>query len=205
MRTFTRRSATKNLKKSSFYRLVNWLVLPLIIVPMVYVHTRAKPTSNEMAESGQFVSEEPNVSGKQMDSDKIQMKTTESVIGTLRIENKVFEVYDNVFARTLERGIGWLPSSVLPPEVGACVIAGHQNTQFRILKKLKQGDRIIFAKASGTSYTFEVKALEIWDSIDALRFYKPQSSQLLLITCYPFYYVRDTPKKYAVTAELIGF
>ena len=203
MRTSTRRSTTKNLKKSSFYKLVNWLVLLLIIIPIAYVHIRTKPTSNELTELGQFILEEPNVSGTQMTPDKIRMKITENVIGTLRIANKAFQIYDNVLAQTLKQGIGWLPSSVLPPEAGACVIAGHQNTQFRILKKLKQGDRIIFEKANGTSYTFEVKKLEIWNNIDVLRFYKSQSCRLLLITCYPFYYVRDTPQKYAVTAELI--
>lgn len=203
MRTFTQRGVTRNLKKSSFYKVVNWLVLPLIIIPIACVHIRTRPTSNELVELGQFVLEEPNVSGTQMAPDKIQMKITENIIGTLQITNKAFQIYDNVLAQTLMKGIGWLPSSVLPPEAGICVIVGHQNTQFRILKKLKQGDRIIFEKANGTSYTFEVKTLEIWDNINALRFYKSPKCRLLLITCYPFYYVRDTPRKYAVTAELI--
>lgn len=127
----------------------------------------------------------------------------DDTIGKLKIQKKTFFIHNNVLADTLKQGVGWLPSSVLPPAFGSCVIVGH-NTQFRILKKIKLGEHIIFEKANGISYTFEVKSLDIWENINSMRFCTSQTSQLLLITCYPFYYVRDTPKKYVVTAELVG-
>ena len=45
--------------------------------------------------------------------------------------------------RELRRGPGHLAGTALPGENGNCVIAGHRDTHFRVLKDIREGDDIV--------------------------------------------------------------
>lgn len=131
-----------------------------------------------------------------------QEKQKEELVGTLYIREQKFEVRNDVEAQTLRESIGWLPGSMLPPERGPCVLMGHRNTQFRILEQIEIGETLIFAVGEGARYTYKVSDIQILENDAALRFYATDSSKLVLVTCYPFYYSGNAPQKYVVTAEL---
>lgn len=102
----------------------------------------------------------------------------------------------------LKRGPGHLEGTVLPGASGNCVIAGHRDTHFRVLKDIAKGDEIIVQSRTGT-YKYRVTSLSVVtpDNTDSLR---PTSKAVLnLITCFPFEYVGSAPRRFVVHADLI--
>jgi sortase A len=106
-------------------------------------------------------------------------------------------------AKELRRGPGHLAGTALPGANGNCVIAGHRDTHFRVLKDIREGDDIVLQTSTG-QYLYRVKRMSVVmpDNTSALQ---PTSTpELNLITCYPFYYVGSAPKSFVVEAQLAG-
>jgi sortase A len=101
----------------------------------------------------------------------------------------------------LKRGPGHLTGTALPGEVGNCVIAGHRDTHFRVLKDIHQGDEVILERA-GQRFRYRVDSMMIVtpDNTSSLR--PTGKPELNLITCYPFQYVGSAPKRFIVHAGL---
>ena len=61
---------------------------------------------------------------------------------TIQTERRTetYEVTEGVSEDILNRGIGHLPSSAIPGQEGVCVLMGHRDTEFQILKYLDIGD-----------------------------------------------------------------
>lgn len=101
----------------------------------------------------------------------------------------------------LKRGPGHLTGSAMPGQPGNCVIAGHRDTHFRVLKNIQKGDEIDLAR-DGHSYRYVVDELSVV-SPDNLAPLRPTREPVLnLITCYPFYYVGAAPRRFIVHAHL---
>ena len=119
-----------------------------------------------------------------------------------RLDTQVYVVEgDN--EEELRRAPGHLAGSAPPGGAGNCIIAGHRDTHFRILKNIRKGDDILLETRNG-QFLYRVKTTRIVtpDNTTAL---KPTSSpELNLITCYPFYYVGSAPKRFVVEAQLAG-
>jgi len=101
----------------------------------------------------------------------------------------------------LRRGPGHLTGSAAPGGSGNCIIAGHRDTHFRVLKNIRKGDDIVIETRNG-QFLYRVKTTRIVtpDNTSAL---KPTSEpELNLITCFPFYYVGSAPKRFVVEAQL---
>jgi LPXTG-site transpeptidase (sortase) family protein len=102
----------------------------------------------------------------------------------------------------LKRGPGHLEGTVMPGSKGNCVIAGHRDTHFRVLKNIAKGDEILVQSRQGT-YKYRVTGTSVVtpDNIDSLQ---PTSTGVLnLITCFPFDYVGSAPRRFIVHADLI--
>ena len=119
---------------------------------------------------------------------------------TLTVRRKTFELKSGVDEKTLEKNIGWMESSSAPGEAGVCVVMGHRNTQFRILKDVALSDVICVVDAGGNAYDYTVTGGEILEDGAELLFPATEEKLLMLITCYPFYYSGHAPHKYVVTA-----
>ncbi|WP_178019972.1 class D sortase [uncultured Paenibacillus sp.] len=102
----------------------------------------------------------------------------------------------------LKLGAGHVPGSPLPGEAGNSVLAGHRDTVFRSLGKLKAGDRIEVETTSGR-FAYEVTGRRIVDESDADAVQASAEPLLTLITCYPFTYVGPAPERLLLTAKLI--
>jgi sortase A len=104
---------------------------------------------------------------------------------------------------TLRRGIGHIDGTALPGEGGNVGLAGHRDTVFRGLRKLRPADRIFLVTSSGR---FEY-------SVESLRTVAPEQNEVLeatsqptltLVTCFPFDYVGPAPLRYIIRAREIG-
>jgi len=103
--------------------------------------------------------------------------------------------------RDLKRGPGHLIGSAMPGGTGNCVIAGHRDTHFRVLKNIQDGDEILLTR-NGETWRYRVNELSIV-SPDNLSALQPSHTPVLhLITCYPFYYLGSAPKRFIVSARL---
>jgi sortase A len=102
----------------------------------------------------------------------------------------------------LRKGPGHLMETALPGSAGNCVIAGHRDTQFRILRDIQVGENISL-ESDGQTFTYRVIERSIVAPTDNRSLYPTAKPTLTLVTCYPFYYVGHAPKRFVVRAELV--
>ena len=121
-------------------------------------------------------------------------------IPKLRLRVPVFDGTDDL---TLNRGAGRIPGTAKPDQGGNIGIAGHRDGFFRGLKGLALGDAIdLRTLAARRTYVVDQIKVVSPDDVSVLKS-KPKQS-LTLVTCYPFYFVGDAPKRYIVSASLRG-
>jgi sortase A len=101
----------------------------------------------------------------------------------------------------LRRGPGHLKGTAMPGQGGNCVIAGHRDTHFRMLKDIHKGDDIILETQDGR-YLYRVKSMHVVSPNDTAPLKPTRGPELNLITCFPFYYVGSAPKRFVVEAQL---
>ena len=112
-------------------------------------------------------------------------------------------VVEGVDAGDLRLGPGHMPGTAMPGSDGNCVIAAHRDTHFRALKDIKEGDDIILQTRDG-EFLYRVKNTHIVLPTNTASLQHSSIAELHLITCYPFYYVGNAPKRFVVQAELAG-
>jgi sortase A len=117
--------------------------------------------------------------------------------------NTELYVVEGTDTADLRRGPGHLTGTAMPGEAGNCVIAGHRDTHFRVLKDIRVGDDIVLQTASG-QYLYRVKRTHIVSPQNTSSLQPTPNAELNLITCYPFYYVGSAPKRFVVEAQLAG-
>jgi sortase A len=103
----------------------------------------------------------------------------------------------------LKKGPGHLISTALPGSRGNCVIAGHRDTQFRVLRNIEIGETITI-ESGGRDYVYRVTDRRIVSPSDTRSLFPTPTPTLTLVTCYPFYYVGPAPKRFIVRAELVS-
>jgi sortase A len=104
---------------------------------------------------------------------------------------------------TLNRGVGHVAGTAQPGERGNVAIAGHRDGFFRVLKDVTSGDQIRLVTLERTlNYTVEETGILEPEDVKVLE---PTGKPVLtLLTCYPFYYVGNAPKRFIVRASLTG-
>lgn len=124
-------------------------------------------------------------------------------LARLTIPRLATELYvvEGAGERELRRGPGHLRGTAFPGENGNCVIAGHRDTHFRVLKDISVGDQIVLETHSGR-YMYRVRRLRVISPDNTAPLRPAADAELNLITCYPFYYVGAAPKRFVVEAEL---
>jgi sortase A len=126
-------------------------------------------------------------------------------IGKLMIPRLKAEIYviEGESEADLRKGPGHLPYTAKPGGKGNCVIAGHRDTHFRVLKDIRKGDDIAIETRDGL-FLYRVKSTRIISPKNTSPLKPTKYNALNLITCYPFYYVGSAPKRFIVEAELAG-
>ncbi len=103
--------------------------------------------------------------------------------------------------RQLRRGPGHVRGTAMPGANGNCIIAGHRDTHFRVLKDIRRGDEVVLQTRNG-EYTYRVVTTQIVTPRDTQSLRPTSDAELHLVTCYPFYYLGSAPKRFIVDAEL---
>ncbi len=120
-------------------------------------------------------------------------------IPRLKLSAVIFEGTDDV---TLDRGVGHLAGSAIPGETGNLVLAGHRDTFFRPLKKIREGDEIDVTGPEGVSrYRVEFTQIVAPEATEVLR--STGGATLTLITCYPFRYIGNAPDRFIVRGQKV--
>jgi sortase A len=111
-------------------------------------------------------------------------------------------VLEGVDEGTLRRAVGHIRGTPLPGQQGNVALAGHRDTFFRGLRKIRVNDEITLTTLSG-SYRYRV---------DSTKVVKPEETEVLeddgddiltLVTCYPFNFVGSAPSRFIVRAHRV--
>lgn len=126
------------------------------------------------------------------------------VVGRMRISRIGLSamIGEGTRTRLLDRALGHVPGTALPGARGNVGIAGHRDTFFRRLGRLRRGDRIMI-DTPRARYEYVVSGTRVVSprSIGVLG--ETGEPILTLVTCYPFHAVGPAPERFIVRARLV--
>jgi LPXTG-site transpeptidase (sortase) family protein len=107
-------------------------------------------------------------------------------------------VFEGDSEATLRKGPGHVPGTAWPADAersaGNCVIAGHRDSFFRLLRDAREGDLVRLVDASGVrSYRLETRRVVRPSEVSVLG--PTRDARLTLITCYPFRWIGAAPSR----------
>jgi sortase A len=102
----------------------------------------------------------------------------------------------------LKTAIGHLPDTPLPWSGGNTALAGHRDTFFGPLQDVRPADIVRLETPHG-DFEYRVRETLIVDPEDVWVLDSTPAAMLTLITCYPFHYVGNAPRRFIVRAERI--
>jgi sortase A len=119
-------------------------------------------------------------------------------IASIDLSSVILKDADN---ESLAIGPAHIAASAWPGGDGNIVIAGHRDSFFRNLGRVKRGEVIELESMSSVQY-FRVTEIQIADPEDIQWAENTADNVITLITCYPFTYVGPAPKRYVVRGKL---
>jgi sortase A len=140
-------------------------------------------------------SDSPSVSPVVVDGDFLGVMNIPSI-------NKKVNIFQGTDSKSLSKGAGHYLKSVMPGVADNSVLAGHRDTVFAKLGKVKVGAYIVVSVSSGT-HIYQVKRLRIVGKNDRTVIVPTVKATLTLSTCYPFRYIGNAPQRYVVIAQLV--
>lgn len=104
--------------------------------------------------------------------------------------------------RTLKLGVGHVPGTALPGRPGNVALAAHRDSYFRPLRGIRTADEIEMTTPR-RSYRYRVDSVRVVDpgAVEVLR--DSPAPSLTLVTCYPFGWVGNAPKRFIVRASRV--
>jgi sortase A len=122
-------------------------------------------------------------------------------LGILTIDklNIQVPIYNGTEEFILNRGAGRIKGMAKMDEEANLGISAHRDGYFRGLKDIEVGDDIEIQTTRGVE-KYAVTAINIVPKSDVSVLDPKTEKTLTLVTCYPFYFVGNAPKRYIVTA-----
>lgn len=127
-------------------------------------------------------------------------ETPLAILNIPRIHLKV-PVFNGTNEAILNRGVGRIIGTAHVGGTGNLGIAGHRDGFFRGLKEMKKGDAVE-VRASSAVFVYQVDDIEIVNPDDVRILKNRNVPTITLVTCYPFYFVGDAPKRYVLRCSL---
>ena len=106
-------------------------------------------------------------------------------------------------AATLDIAAGHLPDTPQPWESGNSAIAAHRDGLFRPLRNIRVGDEVRVRTLEG-EFTYRVRETKIVLPTDLSVLAPSDKPMLTLITCYPFNFIGNAPKRFIVHADRVA-
>jgi sortase A len=106
-------------------------------------------------------------------------------------------------SKSLQLSAGHLPDTPWPWQPGNSAIAAHRDGRFRALRNIKVGDDVRLRTSRG-ELRYRVRELSVVEPDDLTVLAPREKSSLTLITCYPFTYIGNAPKRFIVRAERLA-
>jgi LPXTG-site transpeptidase (sortase) family protein len=100
----------------------------------------------------------------------------------------------------LDWAIGHLPDTPLPWHIGNSALAAHRDALFRPLRGVRLGD-VLRLKTPHGDFDYVVLETMIVEPDDLWVLDPTPVSMLTLISCYPFNFIGNAPKRFIVRAE----
>jgi hypothetical protein len=125
-------------------------------------------------------------------------------IGTINIPSikKQINIFQGTGSIELKKGVGHYLQSVMPGLSDNSVLAGHRDTVFSNLGKVKIGAFVVIATQDGT-FIYKVNRIRIVNKNDRTVIVPTAGATLTLSTCYPFRFIGSAPQRYVVSAYLV--
>jgi len=122
-------------------------------------------------------------------------------LGIFTIEklNLRVPVYNGTSEHYLNRGVGRIKGMAKMDEVGNLGLSSHRDGFFRGLKDIELGDDIEVQTTRGVE-SYAVTSITIIPKSDISILEPTSDKTLTIVTCYPFYFVGNAPKRYIVKA-----
>jgi len=112
-------------------------------------------------------------------------------------------IMEGIDDKTLRRAVGHFPGTEMPGQQGNFVIAGHRDTFFRPLRKIRLDDEITLTTLHG-SYRYRVDSTRVTQPEDISPLdNSDDASMMTLVTCFPFEFVGHAPQRFVVRAHRI--
>jgi sortase A len=132
------------------------------------------------------------------------LRDTDVLVGRIEIPRVGVSavIGSGIDAQTLSHAVGHIPGTAFPGKSGNVGLAGHRDSYFRGLRRVTLNDRIEIATPQGR-YEYAVDSIQIVEPSrgDVLR--PTVGETLTLVTCYPFSFVGQAPKRFVVKARRV--
>ena len=104
---------------------------------------------------------------------------------------------------TLARAAGHIEDTAFPGDSGNIGIAGHRDTIFRPVRNLHVGDPLVLT-TSDRVFRYRIARTTIVEPEDVYVLDPSDHPTLTLVTCFPFEFIGHAPRRFIVSADLVG-
>ena len=104
---------------------------------------------------------------------------------------------------TLARAAGHIEDTAFPGDSGNIGIAGHRDTIFRPVRNLHVGDPLVLT-TSDRVFRYRIVRTTIVEPEDVYVLDPSDHPTLTLVTCFPFEFIGHAPRRFIVSADLVG-
>lgn len=143
-------------------------------------------------------SKAPSSGSSSASSKALTLKEDETAI--LLVSGKKIAVKRGVDEVTLKKHVGWMESSAAPGETGVCVLMGHRDRELKHMKNVMIGSELTLRTPEG-DYAYTVYAMDIIEKDTPAQIPATTESELMIVTCYPFYYSGSAPQQIVIMAR----
>jgi len=129
---------------------------------------------------------------------------TQGLIGRIEIPSLGLSamVIEGTSRTNLRRAVGHISGTALPGQPGNVGISGHRDTFFRPLRNIQKNDIITLTTLFG-EFRYRVISTRVVSPSSVAVLDPGASESLTLVTCYPFYFVGPSPKRFIVRADRV--
>lgn len=158
----------------------------------------------ENVETSQLPAELPGDAPQEEPAETQPPAWTGKALGRLTAERIGLDVMiaEGIDYKTLRRAAGRIPGTARLDSEGNVGIAAHRDTFFRPLRKIEKGDVLEMETHQGR-YRYRVDWTAVVDPSDVQFLEASSTSELTLVTCFPFYYVGPAPRRFIVRATRV--